>query len=245
MIVRKKISRKKPSERATKKYFDNGTQSSIVDYQALNVVNDKNALYVEKILPAFQTLVDNLINVYGFSVLYDTKTNLRNECVSFLYEQLHKYDVTKGSRAFSYFNVVAKNWLTIKSKQNAKRVQTYSSLDDKDAMTMHDLETIEHYSIIPSCDEVVVTSEVTKNIKNVLDQIKERAKTDCELIAIESIMILFKDVEQLDLLNKRATMLYLKEMTRLPTKQLTVAMSAIKKYYKEIKKGNMLNDSSQ
>ena len=45
---------------------------------------------------------------------------LKSDCVSFLYETLEKFDPSKGSKAFSYFNVVAKNWLIIQSKKRVK-----------------------------------------------------------------------------------------------------------------------------
>jgi hypothetical protein len=48
--------------------------------------------------------------------------NMKNECLEFLYGVINKFKPERGSKAFSYFNVVGKNWLTIKSKQNTKAV---------------------------------------------------------------------------------------------------------------------------
>ena len=38
---------------------------------------------------------------------------------------IHKYDHTKGSKAFSYFSVVAKNYLILHNNNNYKRMKQH------------------------------------------------------------------------------------------------------------------------
>ena len=48
---------------------------------------------------------------------------------------LHKYDPSKGSKAFSYFSVITKNWFIAQVKKNAKKnrrevsIENYLSMD--------------------------------------------------------------------------------------------------------------------
>ena len=70
-------------------------------------------------------LSENLIFIHGFAKDKEHFTVLKSDCVSFLYETLEKFDRDRGSKAFSYFNVCAKNFLIIRSKKDAKRANLY------------------------------------------------------------------------------------------------------------------------
>lgn len=245
MQGKKKISRRKPGEKSFRNYFDDDTQEAIVRYQRSMTnlpdgtivpdIGSRNQIYVKEILPAFDTLLQNLINVYRFHVLYDSKEDLKNECLEFLYTVVNKYDVNKGSKAFSYFNVVAKNWLTIKSKQNSKVVQTYVSLDNREAMSKHDLDIIEDYNVIPSIEDALTATEISKNLKELVRTLKDRSKTDNEKAVLDAISVLVEKIDEIDLLSKRAVMLYIREITGLSSKQLSIVLSSLKKQYRVVK----------
>ena len=135
-------------------YFTMETQESIMAYQNLekseqetgeDKKDEKHKIYVEKIQPAFEKLVENLIFVYGFNSAYDTFEDMKTDCVSFLYESLHKWKVEKGTKAFSYFNVVAKNWLIINSRQSTKRKKRHVSVDHPEGMTNRQKALYENY----------------------------------------------------------------------------------------------------
>lgn len=49
--------------------------------------------------------------------------------MSFLFEVLHKFDVSRGSKAFSYFDIVAKHWFIQKTKTLKKKNKTDIYLD--------------------------------------------------------------------------------------------------------------------
>lgn len=233
--IKNKIVRKKPGTKSIN-YFDNFTQQAIVEYQRETSVQNKNLIYLEKIFPAFDALVENLINVYGFTVAYESRNDLKNECLEFLYTALPKFNAEKGSKAFSYFNVVAKHWLTIKSKQNAKKTQSYISLDNKDAIGVHDMETIESFSVAPDGEEIMIYLENKDSVKELLQEVTDKAKTENEKVCVKAINVLMASIDDIDLLNKRAILLYLREITGLSSKQLSIVLANLKKYYKDIKK---------
>lgn len=236
----RKIRRRKEGAPPTKKYFDDSTQEQIVQYQTAEDLKEKRRIYVEHILPAFDSLVENLINVYGFSVALESKNDLKTECLEFLYTTVNKFDASKGSKAFSYFNVVAKHWLTIKSKQNAKRVQTYISIDDTESISQEDLDTIEAFQTSPAYDEIYTPGEKRANLSLLMDKIEEKIKTDNEKIALTAIKTLVTNLDDIDLLSKRASLCYLRELTGLNSKQLSMVLSNLKKHYREIKKTEII-----
>ena len=237
MILGKKIIKRKPKSAASPQefYFGDETQKAIIDFSEEKDPSIKNELYIKHILPAFNKLVENLINVYGFQIQYESKSDLQNECVEFLYGVITKFDVTKGSKAFSYFNVVAKNWLIIKSKQSVRNIHIFASIDDTENLSQHDLETIENYSISPSPEDSLISELNQKRITEVLKIISEMSITDNEAACLNGINMLFGNIADLDFLNKRAIMLYLREITSLSPKQLSVVLSTLKRYYKTAK----------
>ena len=133
-------------------YFTNETQDAIVEFQKSSDRKVREKLYVGKILPAFEKLVENLINIHKFSGLHDTYEDLKNDCVNFLFETIHKFNPDMGTNAFSYFNVVAKNWLIIKTKQKVQRGRRDISIDDPKGLSNSEIQIVEEKRTVPSQD---------------------------------------------------------------------------------------------
>lgn len=231
---KKTIERKPDPAKKGIKYFDESHQQAVCDYQDAPEEKKKQEIYSNKLYPAFDSLVDNLINVYRFEVTHESKQDLKNECLSFLYQMVHKFDRTRGTKAFSYFNVSAKNWLTIKSKQNSKKVSQHVSIDEPDLLSSHELQVLENFKVILACDEVVSAQEFNDSVENVIKNLEYRALTLTELDCVRAIKYLMDNAQNIDLVNKRAITVYLKELTNLQPKQLSTVMSSIRKKYKEI-----------
>ena len=129
-MARKKRARVK-RKNSKNLYFHAGTQAAIIAYQQTEDKDKKESLYVADILPAFSKLVENLIFIHGFAKIHGSYEDLKSDCVSFLYETIHKWDPERGTKAFSYFNVVAKNWLIIQSKKTIKNNRRNVSIDEQ------------------------------------------------------------------------------------------------------------------
>ena len=231
---RKKIKRK-GDQPTLVNYFTDKTQEQIIVYQQEPDTEKKKKIYVKEILPAFDSLVENLINVYGFSVMYESKQDLKHECLQFLYTAVDKFNAEKGSKAFSYFNVVAKNWLTIKSKQNIKRVQSYVSIDDRDNLSKEDIEQIETQQYHPGFEELYTMVNTHDYLVKLVAAIEDKTKTDNEKMVVNAIKVLIGNLEDVDLLSKRAILLYVRELTTLSSKQLSIVLSSLKRHYRDVK----------
>lgn len=218
------------------KYFTMDTQNAIARFQFEEKQEEREKIWEKEILPAFGTLVNNLINVYGFKTLHESREELRLECVEFLYTTLHKYDPTRSTKAFSYFNVVAKNWLTVRSKQNVKRMQRFISIDDKDSLSIADANKIEDYNFLASFEESKNPLQERQELKELIEKVSSAARTKDEKSTMEAIKQVVENLDDLDILSKRAVLLYLREITNLTPRQLSTALSNIRKHYRKIKK---------
>jgi hypothetical protein len=228
--------RRKSKGTPSKLYFDQNTQDAIVVYQNEESNDARHVIYVEGILPAFDKLVENLIFIHGFTKSFGAGSyeSLKSDCVSFLYESIHKWKPERGTKAFSYFNVVAKNWLIIKTKQRQKLNRRHVSLEDSASLALTDKEMIENYQAIPAQDDLMMKRERSEAIIKMLYEIKNRVTSDNENACIDAIITIFESMDQLDFLNKRALFVYMRDLSSLNPKQLSIAMSSIRKHYKTL-----------
>ena len=203
---------KKEAAKTMRMYFNANTQAAICAYQQSTDKRERDRLYVTQIMPAFEKLVENLINIHKFTSLYDTYDDLKNDCVVFLFETIGKFDGTRGTNAFSYFNVVAKNWLIIKTKQKTQRIKRSVSLDGPDSLSANEHRIIDEHCTVHATDgaENVVTGQ---GIIKILFEIRRQAKTENELACINSVVTIFENINDIDLLNKSAVLLYMRDLS--------------------------------
>ena len=76
---------------------------------------------------------------------------------------------------------------------------------------------------------------MANKILELLYEIRSKVKTENELICINSIITIFENIDEIDLLNKSAILLYMRELSGLTPKQLTTAVQSIKKHYRRTK----------
>lgn len=232
---KKKIVRTSKSD--GKDYFSVETQDAIVEYQKTECSDERNKIYLEKILPAFDRLSQNLIFIYGFISPGEPYEHLKNDCVSFLFETLNKWDPDKGTKAFSYFNVVAKNWLIINSRRKAKGDRRHISIEHEDDMSKRDKAAFDAHDIVMGPDVDMIKANFRNEIMEVLFDIQKIVTGENEKRCIDAVITVFETIDQLDFLNKRAIFVYVRDISGLSPKQLSVAMSIIRKHYKFLTRG--------
>ena len=239
-LKKKTVRRKKRKSKGKSLYFGKEAHAAIIDYQNEQDRKKKHEIYINRIKHSFDKLSENLIFIHGFARDKEHFIVLKSDCVSFLYETLEKFDRDRGSKAFSYFNVCAKNFLIIRSKKDAKNKRRNVSIENFKNLSAAEKNAIENYKIIPSQDDIIIREEDKEILKEVLTKIKNKVSNANEKLCIEAIITLFDNLEDLDFLNKRAVFVYLREISGLNPKQLSVAISNIRKYYREIVKNDTL-----
>ena len=97
---------------------------------------------------------------------------------------------------------------------------------------------VESHQIIPSQDDIFIREEDKDILKDMLQKIKSKPLNENEKLCINAVITLFKNIEEIEFLNKRAVFVYLREISGLSPKQLSVSMSNIRRYYRDITKNN-------
>jgi hypothetical protein len=231
---KKKVAKTSKSPSGMKMYFHAGTHDAIIRFQSEPTQEKRDDIYVNEIRPAFEKLVENLIFIQGFTGSYGNFDDLKSDCITFLFETLKKFDASRGTKAFSYFNVVAKNWLIVKNRQRMKLSKRNVSIDDKDAVNEIELIDLENYSLDQNQEKNMIHESNTMNIYALLEDIRCDLSCDNEIKCIEAIRKIFEEVDDVEILNKRAIFVYVRDITGLTPKQLSVSMSSIRKRYKSL-----------
>ena len=77
---------------------------------------------------------------------------------------------------------------------------------------------------------------MTDDLFEMLEKIREKASNENEKSCISAVITLFKNIDDLEFLNKRAIFVYLREISGLTPKQLSVSMSNLRKHYRDLVK---------
>ena len=205
-----------PKKKRRKKnhYFTQDHENAIIRYCQTNCVRERTELYVKWIEPAFNEMVDKIVFTYKFTNLPNIDS-LRDECKIWLMTILDKYDPAKGSKAFSYFSVITKNWFIHKVKRQQRKNKTEVNFDNlaKNYEERY-LSTTESY--ISEREETEFWNLFYKELKSWdTSQMKEN-----DLKVYKAICVLFDSKEEIQIFNKKAIYLYLREITGLNTKQI-------------------------
>ena len=105
----------------SKKYFTQVHEDAIIEYcLETTSMRRREEIYVNLLQPAFDQMVDKIVFTYKFTTLPNIDI-LREECKIWLMTVLGKFNPDKGSKAFSYFSVITKNWFIQKVKKNKKK----------------------------------------------------------------------------------------------------------------------------
>jgi hypothetical protein len=101
-------------------------------------------------------------------------------------------------------------------------------------MSSRDKHAVANSSVAPSPQDIMELRELRDNIVRVIDEIDKRITKENEKICVQAIRTVFQNIDNLDFLNKRAIYVYVREISGLTSKQLSVAMSKIRKHYKDV-----------
>ncbi len=220
---------KKRRKRTKNLYFTKEHELAIIEYTNTNSREKRTELYINWIQPAFDQMVDKIIYTYRFSNLPNIDY-LKQDCKVWLTTILDKYDPSKGSKAFSYFSVVTKNWFIHKVKKNASRSRKEVFLDDltNDAI----IEQItDDYSYIKERQ----SREFWLHFYHEMNSWTNANLKPNERKVLEAIRILFESSEDIEIFNKKAIYLYLRELTGLNTKQVVNILNKLRIKYRNFR----------
>ena len=217
----------KKRKKKSKIYFGTPVQEAILEYLDTESLAKRNKIYRERIQFAFEKLAENIIHTFKFYYFDVDSESVKHEVVAFLVLNMHKYDQTKG-RAFSYFSVVAKNWLILNNNRNYKMYKLHSGVDSPKYINKM-IHTEESRILSEETSEFF--EELVLYLEDNLTTIFKRKK---DIAVADSVLYLMKTRQMIENFNKKALYVLIREMTGSDTQHITRVINVIKKHYKTL-----------
>ena len=237
-----KVEKKTPAKKAVKKktrrrkakgkmYFTQETEDAIVLYNLTEDEDERNRIYREKISQPIKKLAENIFNTFKFSY-YDTNPqDVQQQVVSELTSKLDKYKSQEngGGKAFSYFSIVAKNWLILYNNNMFKKWKQHTEiLDAPDEETQGQI-------LITEKDNTEEIKEFNSLMVDYWDENISRVFTKKkELDIANAIIELFRNSHRLENFNKKSLYLYIREISGCKTQNITKVINKMKSTQRDI-----------
>lgn len=191
----------------SKNYFTQETEDAIIKYNNSQDFEEKSRIYQDKIHYPFFKLTENLIHTFKFyNTEVDNLEEVQHEVITFLLSKIHRFDPSKGAKAYSYFGTVGKRYLILTNQKIYKKKMDVTPIDTLTQDNEYQYSTSEPDSKIEKLSLFidVFTEYCTENIY-VLFPKSEEAKI------ADAVLELFRKREMLDVFNKKALYIFIRE----------------------------------
>ena len=221
--------KKRGRKRTKKQYFTPDTDAAIKEYLATSNQDDRDNIFAQRIHYPFYKLAENLIHTFKFYYTeVDDLEDLKHEVICFLLEKLDYFKPEKGTKAFSYFSIVGKNYLILYNNNNYKKKKQKADplAADEDEGVLYSLGRDQRKQEIKEFIDYF-TEYTDQHLFTLFKKEKDRKVAD-------AINVLFKRRENLEIFNKKALYIYIREMTEVETHVITKVTKIFKKLYKKL-----------
>ena len=217
-------------------YFTQTTENAIIRHNKETRPHMRERIYNEHIRTAFEKLAENIIHTFKFYYFDVPSEDVKHEVVSFLYMNMHKFTEGKG-KAFSYFSIVAKNYLILHNNNNYKK------------MKMHDGEDVMDYKRDPITElrskearkmKMEYIEQLAEYWRNNLSTVFKRKK---DLDVANAVVELIDMRENIDNFNKKALYILIREMTGSNTQHITRVINVMKKHHDKLQRAYLSTGS--
>jgi hypothetical protein len=207
----------------SKNYFTQDTENAIVAYNLCTDFEERSRIYDTKIHYAFFKLTQNIIHTFKF---YYTEVenieDLQHEIITFLLSKMHLFDPSKGAKAYSYFGTIVKRWLILYNEKNyKKRVNSVpaSILEEDNGHTYVIEENNSPSDKLGHNDKISLFTDLY--VDHCTTNIYKLFPKEGDAKIADAILELFRKRDDLEVFNKKALYIYIREMVDAKTPKIT------------------------
>jgi len=218
----------KKRKKKSKNYFTQDTEDAIVLYNNTPDPEVRSNIYRDRIHYAFFKLTENIIHTFKFYYTeVDDIEHLQHEVITFLLSKLDKFDPTRGAKAYSYFGTIAKRYLILSNQKN------YKKRIDKAPVSV--LEEDENHSYVIDGDNVHdrLSLFLDEYVEYVTENIYELFPKGNDAQIADAILEIFRKREDIDVFNKKALYIYIREMVDVKTPKITKIANRLYDIFKD------------
>ena len=201
----------------SKNYFTQDTENAIVLYNNTPDSEVRSKIYEREIHYAFFKLTQNIIHTFKF---YHTEVenleHLQHEIITFLLSKIHLFDPTRGAKAYSYFGTIVKRWLILYNTKNynkkIKKVEVDVLMGEKSTHT---------YSMGDGAAKDDLSKYIELFVEHTTENIFELFPKKNDAQIADAILELFRKRETIEVFNKKALYIYIREIIDVKTPKIT------------------------
>lgn len=225
-----------------RRYWDVEEEEEIKRYILSCDDKERHKIYSDIIQPVFKKLIENIFYTYNFNKTLGRLSDIENDLLIHLYEKLstNKFDIYKGTKSFSFFGTVAKNWLIQQSNQAGKKIfideETHSNI-------VQDISIDNYRTDLTNSDNIELIKLLIEQFDQFVNDEKSELTEDDKAI-IEIVSNVLKNYELFNIYNKKQIYVYIREGTGLSSKKITKTIKKLRTIYKE-KKEEFFDDGEE
>lgn len=252
------IIRRHKSQKQKRVYFTKDTEAAIVRYNNSTDPEERSDLYEKYIHWPFYKLTENIIHTFKFYYTdVENLEDLQHEIMTFLLSKIHLFDPAKGAKAYSYFGTIVKRWLIVYNEKNYKKkvknvqiadISNYSNLDTSDPNFItskkaegdtfnivedEDFSNADDYTPRDYKYEDRLSLFIDQYVEYCTDHIYELFPKGNDAAIADAILELFRKRENIDVFNKKALYIYIREMVDVKTPKITKIANKLHGIFKE------------
>jgi len=221
---------------STRYYFTDSTEQAIIRHNNETRPFMRERIYNEHIRVPFEKLAENIIHTFKFYYFDVPSEDVKHEVVSFLYMNMHKFTEGKG-KAFSYFSIVAKNYLILHNNNNYKKLK--QTQDEEVTDYKRDVQYEEGRIDFLDGQREYMDLFVEYWTNNLTTVFKRKQDID----VANSVLYLIEQRQNIENFNKKALYIMIREMTNSNTQHITRVINVLKKHHMNLYK-NYLSTGS-
>lgn len=209
-------------------YFTQDTEDAIILYNNTTDFELKSRLYNDRIHYAFFKLTENIIHTFKFYYTeVDNIEDLQHEVITFLLSKIHLFNPEKGAKAYSYFGTIVKRYLILSNQKNYKK--------RIDTLPIETLEEDENhsYDIEESPYNERLSMFIDEYVEHCTKHIYDLFPKEYDAQIADAILELFRKREFLDVFNKKALYIYIREIIDVKTPKITKIANQLYDIFKE------------
>ena len=212
----------------SKNYFTHDTELAIVRYNNEPDSEVRSKIYADEIHYPFFKLTENIIHTFKFYYTeVDEIEHLQHEVITFLLSKIHLFDPSKGAKAYSYFGTITKNYLIVSNTKNYKK-----RIDKADVSEAESDEKFS-YQIDDSPHKDELSEFIDLFVEYVSANIFELFPKKNDASVADAILEIFRKREDIDVFNKKALYIYIREMVDAKTPKITKIANQLYAIFKD------------
>ena len=210
-------------------YFTPDTESAIVAYNETEDPKEKDKIYNEKIQGAFGKIAENIYNTFKFSYADVSPLDIQKQAISHMVANMSKYEKGKG-KAFSYFSIVAKHWFILDNNTTYRRFKKHVEICE---------QTGDSGEFVVQPEHEKQESEAREFIKLMVEywdqNVGKYFTKDRDLKIANAVVEIFRNADRIDIFNKKALYLYIREIADCQTQHITKVINKLMEPQRKIR----------